>query len=549
MDAIDEDVPTVTSRAAKNLAAANTSNANKRQRLGEAVYLQEKRDAGVEYRRRLKEKAAAAANVEASATVGDIGGTGIESNGFAFPAAFAVPLPAAPPIVDVAGQLERVAELKRKGDLDDDEFKAAKQRILGAAQPPPPPAARPAPPPQPSDQPPPSSDQSPPSDPPPSSEPQPAAQRQQPSSERPRHESAPRTPPGWRNVRRETREAAEQLVVAWRDDTTEPDLDLPEWLPLEIHAHLREFCEAQGLAHEMVNVDGTAVLRVVRRSSPPPATSTSNAAAAAPAATASNTSNAVQPTTSDAPLNDAQRARAAANKAVAIERRATVVAAAAAAPAAVASNAAAAAPAAMAAMAPATMQATAASAPVAAAAGAPAGVVPNVAASAAESAPAGGQVTVDDLSGVADAAEQRELSDGLGVSSALYLGAHDMLHLRAMLEQPNDAEHTQRVLRRLSMAPMTAQLDTTTGFVAFMIELSNDETVQAAVQAGAEEAVQAASLITRIVNTWKAQLREEQKQRDAHLRQQPAVTAPKEKRPKDPNCLACQGRHRPHTCN
>ena len=112
--------------------------------------------------------------------------------------------------------------------------------------------------------------------------------------------------------------------------------------------------------------------------------------------------------------------------------------------------------------------------------------------------------TVDSLSGVADAAEQRELSDGLGVSSALYLGAADMLKLKAVLEAPNDAAHAQRVLRRLSMVPMTMQLDTTTGFLAFMVELSTDETVQATVQAGAEEAVQAASLITRILSTWEA---------------------------------------------
>ena len=72
------------------------------------------------------------------------------------------------------------------------------------------------------------------------------------------------------------------------------------------------------------------------------------------------------------------------------------------------------------------------------------------------------------LSGVAGIAE-RELSDKLGVSSALMLGAHDMLRLRAMLEEPTNMAHAQLVLRRLSMVPMTIKLDETTGFVTFML--------------------------------------------------------------------------------
>ena len=90
-----------------------------------------------------------------------------------------------------------------------------------------------------------------------------------------------------------------------------------------------------------------------------------------------------------------------------------------------------------------------------------------------------------------------------------------MLKLKAMLDAPDDAAHAQRVLRRLSMVPMTMQLDTTTGFLAFLVELSTHETVQAAVQAGAEDAVHATALIARIVSTWEAQLSEEHKQRDA----------------------------------
>ena len=42
------------------------------------------------------------------------------------------------------------------------------------------------------------------------------------------------------------------------------------------------------------------------------------------------------------------------------------------------------------------------------------------------------RATLHDLNGIVRAAEQRELSDSLGVSSALYLGASDMLKLCAM---------------------------------------------------------------------------------------------------------------------
>ena len=123
--------------------------------------------------------------------------------------------------------------------------------------------------------------------------------------------------------------------------------------------------------------------------------------------------------------------------------------------------------------------------------------------------------SLDELSGVADVAEQRELSDNLSVSSALYLGASDMLKLHAMLEQPDDQAHALCVLRRLSTVPITAQLESTTGILALMRELSTDEIVQAAVEAGSGEAGQAASLIMRIISVWEAQLEEERQQRDA----------------------------------
>ena len=90
-----------------------------------------------------------------------------------------------------------------------------------------------------------------------------------------------------------------------------------------------------------------------------------------------------------------------------------------------------------------------------------------------------------------------------------------MLKLQAMLEQPDDEAHALRVLRRLSMAPITAQLEATTGLLAFMVEQSTDERLRDAAQAGAEEAARAATLATSIVRAWQAQLAEEQKQREA----------------------------------
>ena len=229
-------------------------------------------------------------------------------------------------------------------------------------------------------------------------------------------------------------------------------------------------------------------------------------------------------------ISEVQRQRSAANKAAALERRAAALAA------------------------PPAAAPPVAATPVAAtstAAATPAPAAPPVAAPL-PATPSSDQATVDQLSSVASAAEQRALSDSLGVSSALYLGVSDMLKLQAMLEQPDNLAHAQRVLRRLSMVPMTSKLDETTGFVAFMAELSDQEMVQAAVQAGAEDALRATALIARIVSTWEAQLQEEQKQRDdAALKtrqRQDASAAPRQQRQKDPNCLACQGRHRPHTC-
>ena len=189
-----------------------------------------------------------------------------------------------------------------------------------------------------------------------------------------------------------------------------------------------------------------------------------------------------------------------------------------------------------------------AAAPLATAVPSPAGAPP-AAADSAPLEPAADQATLHDLSGVASAAALRELSDGLGVSSALYLGASDLLRLKAMIEQPDDETHALRVLRRLSTVRMTGQLNAATHMLACLAELSADARVRAAAQAGVEEAVEAAALLARITSAWKAQLEEEQRQRDAQQQRNlpAAVPARKEKR-KDPNCIACQGRHRPHTC-
>ena len=107
------------------------------------------------------------------------------------------------------------------------------------------------------------------------------------------------------------------------------------------------------------------------------------------------------------------------------------------------------------------------------------------------------QLTLTGLNGVASTTELRELSDSLGVSSALYLGATDMLKLRAMLDEPDTPAQVLHVLRRLSMAPLTIQLNKSTDILNFMVSLSTDGTVQAAVQAGVEGAAEVATLAAR----------------------------------------------------
>ena len=89
---------------ARKRAAASVSRSEKRQRMGEQAYLQEKRSKQQELKRRQKAERATAA-------------------------AGALSQPA-PPSVDIAGQLSKLAELWSRGALDDAEFKLAKAQVL-----------------------------------------------------------------------------------------------------------------------------------------------------------------------------------------------------------------------------------------------------------------------------------------------------------------------------------------------------------------------------------------------------------------------------------
>lgn len=153
------------------------------------------------------------------------------------------------------------------------------------------------------------------------------------------------------------------------------------------------------------------------------------------------------------------------------------------------------------------------------------------------------QSMVDEMAGVLNV---RALSDDLGVSSALYLGAQDMRKLRDMISNASEYKQTERPLHRLSMMPMTLMLDRNTRMVEFVSELLAAETLQAAVRAGDVEAVHIAQLCARIVSAWRAQLEEERRQRQPPP--QPDGKPGPKLRFKDPTCPGCKGRHRTHTC-
>ena len=92
---------------------------DRRERLGDAEFRRERADARRDQRKRMKA-------ADQSSTQAGLAGAA------PLPTAFAMPLPAActAPVSDVAGQLERVAELNAKGLLTDAEFTAAKAKIL-----------------------------------------------------------------------------------------------------------------------------------------------------------------------------------------------------------------------------------------------------------------------------------------------------------------------------------------------------------------------------------------------------------------------------------
>jgi len=124
---------TADERVRKKREAAATSRSEKRKSMGNAAYLQDKRE--TEQRRRERKAAGHAAAATPMAAVecdvGDACAGGYGMGSAPLPTAFAVPLPMeAAPAVDIATQLERVAALREKGLLDDDEFKAAKAQLL-----------------------------------------------------------------------------------------------------------------------------------------------------------------------------------------------------------------------------------------------------------------------------------------------------------------------------------------------------------------------------------------------------------------------------------
>ena len=84
-------------------------------------------------------------------------------------------------------------------------------------------------------------------------------------------------------------------------------------------------------------------------------------------------------------------------------------------------------------------------------------------------------------------------------------------------------------------------------------EIVQGKTVQAAAEAGVEGAAQAMTLMARTATVWERQLQEQSQERDARLERgqrsaHAAEPVKDKKRVRDPNCAACQGKHRAHTC-
>ena len=334
------------------------------------------------------------------------------------------------------------------------------------------------------------------------------------------------------NSRQTVREAAEHLIQLWAAAPDAQTLDLPVAVKAVDRERLGLFCEHHGLRHELHDSDDGIILRVLLPLSTARGDSTS---AAASTAAAPSTSAAAAPSTV------AASSAAVASSSGAAASTSTAQPAAAAPPAAAATQTAltaeqqarmAASRAAAIARRNAPRSAAAAPAPVVHV-GAPADTA--AAARATLDAPPpheGGQSTIGELSGVQSVVD---LSDSLGVSSALYLGAHHMLKLRAILEQPDDKAQGMRALRRFSMARLTSKLEEATGILAFMRELSTDETVQDAAQLGEHDALEAVTLSARTVRAWEMHLDEERRQKEATAaKKRPAPAGARAVKEKDP---------------
>jgi len=114
MSTNDENEPVVSDRVLQKRKAAAASRADKRQRMGEEAFLREKREAKQQLKQRRKAERDAAAPQPASASP-------------TVAAAHVVD-----PAIDVASQLAMVAELWTQGALTDDEFSAAKGKMLAS---------------------------------------------------------------------------------------------------------------------------------------------------------------------------------------------------------------------------------------------------------------------------------------------------------------------------------------------------------------------------------------------------------------------------------
>ena len=293
MDANDENVPVPSDRVLKKRKAAGTASAAKRERMGEAAFLLEKREAEQRRQQRIKAQRAAA---RAADEVSDTTPTTATNAG----------------AVDIASQLVKVAELRAHGMLTADEFSAAKAAILAAQPPPPPQPPPPQPPPSPQSQPPPQPP------PPPMEQPAPP-QPPQPQQPQPQQLQPP-PPERWEYVGDAYRcvvASAVKLIEAWLASSERQNvLELLPGIDAEDRARVATFAESLSLAHETVDSPDGAVLRI----SPAAATAPAEAATQAHTqAAAPETAAPIPP-----PLTEGQMERIAASKAAAEARRAAV---------------------------------------------------------------------------------------------------------------------------------------------------------------------------------------------------------------------------------